>query len=138
MKFLVDRCAGRRLADWLRNIGYDVVFAPSLGPDPGDESLLEWAADHDSILITIDTDFGAIVFTRNKRHRGIIRLPDVPSNRRIEIMTALFEAHSREMADGAMITIRGDKIRISHAFIEPKGPVQTSDQKNQESDPGTG
>jgi len=43
MKFLVDRCAGRRLAEWLRTEGYDVVYAPALGPDPGDGALLEWS-----------------------------------------------------------------------------------------------
>jgi predicted nuclease of predicted toxin-antitoxin system len=35
MKFLVDRCAGKRLADWLRGEGHDVLEARTLGPDPG-------------------------------------------------------------------------------------------------------
>ena len=44
MKFLIDRCAGRLLADWLRDQGHDVVESRELGPDPGDRALLEWAA----------------------------------------------------------------------------------------------
>ena len=43
MRFLVDRCAGRRLADWLRNNGYDALEAQTIGPDPGDRALLELA-----------------------------------------------------------------------------------------------
>jgi hypothetical protein len=33
MKFLVDRCAGRKLAEWLRGQGHDVLESQSLGPD---------------------------------------------------------------------------------------------------------
>ena len=41
MKFLVDRCAGRRLSTWLRHLGHDVLEARDLGDDPGDRALLE-------------------------------------------------------------------------------------------------
>ena len=43
MKFLVDRCAGPQLADWLRSQGHDVLESRQLGPDPGDQALLERA-----------------------------------------------------------------------------------------------
>ena len=68
MKFLVDRCAGRRLADWLRAEGYDVVETRERGTDPGDPVILRWAADDGRVLITIDTDFGRIVFAEGARH----------------------------------------------------------------------
>ena len=44
MKFLIDRCAGRRLAEWLRQVGHEVVESRERGTDPGDRALLEWAA----------------------------------------------------------------------------------------------
>jgi predicted nuclease of predicted toxin-antitoxin system len=62
MKFLVDRCAGRRLADWLRSEGHDVIESRERGADPGDRTLLEWAAGEGRVLVAIDTDFGALVF----------------------------------------------------------------------------
>lgn len=40
MKFLVDRCAGATLAQWLREKGHDVRKAWKRGPDPGDGDLL--------------------------------------------------------------------------------------------------
>lgn len=43
MNFLIDRCAGRRLAESLRRAGHDVLEARTLGPDPGDRALLELA-----------------------------------------------------------------------------------------------
>jgi len=40
MKFLIDRCAGKVIADWLRAQGHDVVESRERGPDPGIESCL--------------------------------------------------------------------------------------------------
>ena len=54
MKFLLDRCAGRQFADWLRDRGYDVVESRERGPDPGDPTLLKWATTEGRVLITID------------------------------------------------------------------------------------
>jgi len=38
MRFLVDRCAGHRLAEWLRSQGHAILESPELGPDPGDRA----------------------------------------------------------------------------------------------------
>jgi predicted nuclease of predicted toxin-antitoxin system len=82
MRFLIDRCAGRLLAEWLRNQGHNVVESRELGPDPGDRVLLDWAAQEARILVTIDTDFGELIYLENVPHAGLIRLPDVPSHER--------------------------------------------------------
>ena len=80
MRFLVDRCAGRRLAEWLQVEGHDVLEARTLGADPGDRALLELAASENRVLITIDTDFGELVYLHDLPHTGLVRLPDVPRN----------------------------------------------------------
>ncbi|HKG59740.1 MAG TPA: DUF5615 family PIN-like protein [Pyrinomonadaceae bacterium] len=118
MRFLIDRCAGRLLADWLRKKGHDVVESHELGPDPGDRALLEWAANDGRILITIDTDFGQLVYTENVAHAGLIRLPDVSSGARQLILEDLLTRYEPELKDAAIITVRSGRIRIS------KGPKQ--------------
>ena len=92
MRFLIDRCAGQLLADWLRNQGHDVVESRELGPDPGDRVLLEWAVKEARILVTIDTDFGELIFLENRAHAGLIRLPDVPAQERQLVMPRSFNA----------------------------------------------
>jgi predicted nuclease of predicted toxin-antitoxin system len=116
VKFLVDRCAGKRLADWLRQQGHDVMYSPTLGPDPGDLALLETAARENRILVSIDTDFGELIFREKISHTGMIRLPDLPAEERLLIVEALLKEHSQEMESGAIITVRGNRIRISHYF----------------------
>jgi len=116
MRFLIDRCAGQFLADWLRTQGHDVVESRELGPDPGDRALLEWAATETRILITVDTDFGELIYLENRSHAGLVRLPDVPTRERQLIMRDLLTRYETELQDGAIITVTGGRIRIS------KGP----------------
>jgi predicted nuclease of predicted toxin-antitoxin system len=113
MRFLIDRCAGTFIADWLRTQGHDVIESRERGPDPGDHVLLEWASQESRILITIDTDFGQLVFLERQSHSGLIRLPDVSSNERVAIIKDLIERFQKELESHAIITVRSGKIRIS-------------------------
>ena len=118
MRFLIDRCAGQLLGDWLRKQGHDVVESRELRPDPGDRALLERGANETRILITIDTDFGELIYLENLSHTGLVRLPDVPARERQLIMQDLLTRYEEELKDAAIITVRGGRIRIS------KGPKQ--------------
>lgn len=113
MRFLIARCAGRRLADWLRDQGHDVVESRERGADPGDRTLLEWASSAQRVLVTMDKDFGQFIFADNASHSGLVRAPDVPTIRRIDLMARLLRDHTRELAEGAILTVRGERIRIS-------------------------
>ena len=113
MKFLIDRCAGRRLAEWLRHEGFDVLESRELGADPGDRILLARAAAEGRILVTMDKDFGAFVFAERASHAGLVRLPDLPVDERLELMDTILEQHGQDLGSGAIVTVRGDRIRVS-------------------------
>lgn len=113
MKFLIDRCAGHRLAEWLRQQGHDVGETKDRGPDPGDPILLEWGSAEGRVVISIDKDFGGLLFVERTPHCGLIRLPDVPAAQRIALVEQVLLHHSRELAAQAIITVRGGRIRIS-------------------------
>lgn len=110
---MIDRCAGRRLAEWLRDRGHDVVESRTRGPDPGDRALLGWAAQEGRVLVTIDADFGALIFRESEPHGGVVRLPDVLATRRIELMAQVIEQYGESLDAGAIITVRGTRIRVS-------------------------
>ena len=67
----MDRSVGRRLAGWLQGEGHDVLEARTLGADPGDRALLELAASESRVLITIDTDFGELVYLHDPPPRWL-------------------------------------------------------------------
>jgi predicted nuclease of predicted toxin-antitoxin system len=84
-----------------------------LGRDPGDAALLRLAADGRRVLITIDTDFGALINVRAQAHAGLIRLPDVPAAKRIELMAQILADHADDELSRAVVTVKGSRIRIS-------------------------
>lgn len=90
-----------------------MVESRDLGPDPGDQVLLEWAIKQSRILVTIDTDFGTLVYRDKSPHCGIVRLPDSPARQRIELMEQILKAHGRDLERGAVITVKRKFIRVS-------------------------
>ena len=73
---------------------------------------MKFLLDH-CILITIDTDFGTLIFLRGAPHAGIIRLPDVTALRRISLMQQVLARRSEaELAD-AIVTVTENRIRLS-------------------------
>jgi predicted nuclease of predicted toxin-antitoxin system len=113
VKFFVDRCAGRRLAEWLRREGHDVAMAADRGPDPGDRELLAMSHSDGRILVTMDKDFGQFVFVENLPHSGIVRLPDVRVDERIALMRGLLSGRLRDRIAGAVVTVELGRVRIS-------------------------
>lgn len=110
----MDRCAGRRLAEWLRDEGHDVVDASSLGADPGDRALLGLAESENRVLVTMDKDFGELIYLRRVSHSGLILLPDVRVHQRIEMVSAVIDDHFRALEERSVVTVRGGRIRVSH------------------------
>jgi predicted nuclease of predicted toxin-antitoxin system len=115
VKFLVDRCVGRRLARWLREQGHDVREAREISPDPGDAALLALAAGEQRILVTIDSDFATLVYLGGAAHAGIIRLPDLRAPARIALMTQVLARHGETDLAGAIVTVTGSRIRFARA-----------------------
>ena len=113
MRFLLDACAGNGLAVWLRSMGHDVEESRDRGPDPGDRTVLQWAAAEDRILITLDKHFGLLVYGEKAAHCGLVRLPDVPAARRIVLMEQVIARHADDLSQRAVVTVRGGRIRVS-------------------------
>ena len=113
MNFLVDRCAGRRLTEWLLSQGHNALDARNLGPDPGDMALLERAVAEERILITMDKDFGEFIHLHGRRHTGLVRLPEVRMAQRIAMVDDLIRNHRQALEQQAIITVQSGRIRIS-------------------------
>lgn len=113
MKFLVDLCAGHRLADWLKQRGHDVVESRDKSATLSDRAILDWAVQEERILVTMDKDFGEFIFLEGKIHCGLVRLPDVPVERRIALMGKILADHGNDLLAQSVVTVRGERIRIS-------------------------
>jgi predicted nuclease of predicted toxin-antitoxin system len=101
VRFLVDECAGPRVAEWLRGEGHEVfsVFADARGAD--DDAILGKADAEGWILITNDRDFGEKVFRERRPHRGVIfmRLEDERAANKIRVLRSLIGNFGDRLAD---------------------------------------
>ena len=64
--------------------------------------------------MTIDTDFGELIYVQSTPHAGLVRLPDVPAEQRIALLAELLDRHSPALEAKAVVTIRGGRVRISY------------------------
>ena len=74
LKFLVDESSGKKLADALKNNGYDSVYVGDFLLGANDEKILEASNKEKRIVITNDKDFGELIFRHKNLSSGIILL----------------------------------------------------------------
>ena len=99
---------------WIRTQGHDVLDAGEFEADQRDRTLLDRAVIDNRILITMDSDFGDLVYVGRMKHAGLVRLPDVPVRDRIGLMAELLVEYREALERQAFVTIRGGRIRITH------------------------
>lgn len=64
------------------------------------------------IVITLDSDFGTMVYTQAIAQAGLVRLPDVRVPERISLMEQVTAGHAADLAAGAVVTVSGTRIRV--------------------------
>lgn len=86
---------------------------PDAGPDPGDASILERAVTEARALVTIDADFGMLVFRDGAKHVGVLRLRDSTPSKLAERASEVIDSHGDDLEAGAFLTDDGDRIRVT-------------------------
>jgi predicted nuclease of predicted toxin-antitoxin system len=79
MKLCADENIAKRIVEWLRANGCDVLYAAETLPGAPDADWLVRAEQEERILLTADKDFGELVFRDRLNSHGIVllRLSDV-------------------------------------------------------------
>jgi predicted nuclease of predicted toxin-antitoxin system len=95
--------------------GHDVLDARELHTDPGDAALLALAARERRILVTVDQDFGALIFQERRPRSGLVRLPNGRVAARIAIVADLLATHRTQLESAAVITVSEGRVRVSYA-----------------------
>jgi predicted nuclease of predicted toxin-antitoxin system len=112
-KLLLDSCVAKEVAARLRADGHDVATVRERGADPGDPAILELATREGRALITIDHDFGALVFRDGARHLGVLRLREMRATALAERASQLVATYGDDLEAGSFVTDDGDRVRVT-------------------------
>lgn len=112
-KLLLDSCVALAVLERLRADGHDIANVLDRGADPGDASILDIAAAEGRAIITIDTDFGMLVFRDGAKHAGVLRLRQALTAELAQRASELIAAHGDDLEDGAFVTDDGDSVRVT-------------------------
>ena len=114
MRFLVDECTGPAVAKWLREQGHEVFSVFDEAKEITDDEILKKAASEGWILVTIDKDFGEMIFRERRPHHGVIfmRLGDERGANKIAVLEQLLKNYSDRLAD-QFTTVSETKVRFT-------------------------
>ncbi len=62
LKFIIDVGVGRIIEEWLKLQGLTVISIATINPEMTDSEILKLADKEKAIIITMDKDFGELVF----------------------------------------------------------------------------
>jgi len=114
MKFLLDEDIGKLVTEFLRKKGHDVKSAIEDLRGFPDQEILQIACEEERILITLDQDFGRMIYQTHSPHRGVIllRLKKESQEAIIKVLENAFNQLKEEDLKGKFSVITEEKIRI--------------------------
>lgn len=88
VKFVLDVGVGNKAKDYLLGQGFDVISILDLDPSMPDSDILSIAEKDGRMVITMDKDFGELVFRSSRRHSGVLllRLEDATGEEKVSVL----------------------------------------------------
>ena len=122
MRFLVDNALSPIIAVALSDAGHDAVHLRERGlqAEP-DTTVFELAEREDRVIVSADTDFGALLAARDRPRPSFVLFRRTSGLRPSGIASQLLEIAKRyesRLKTGCIVTVRDDRIRVRRLPIE--------------------
>lgn len=116
MKFLIDNAVSPEVAALLRAAGHDAVHVRDRGMgEAEDDHVMVLAAAEERVIVSADTDFGALLMLRKAQRPSVILFrhgsPRRPAQQ-AESLLANLPGITEDLTHGAIAVFRRDRIRV--------------------------
>lgn len=113
LRLLVDVGVGKKVEKWLKEHGCDVKSIREINPRMPDKEILKIAVSEKRLVVTMDKDFGELVYNSGLLHGGVLllRLEDATSDKKLKIVSKIMEKYSDRLTD-AFSVFKNGKVRI--------------------------
>ena len=122
MRFLVDNALSPITAVVLRDAGHEAIHLRDVGIQAEPDSVVvEIAEREDRVIVSADTDFGALLVARDRPRPAFVLFRRTTRLRPAEIAEQLLEIVARyesELKAGCIVTVRDDRVRVRRLPIE--------------------
>lgn len=116
MKFLLDENISKSVALFLTQLGHTTFRIKKIYPGAEDFQVLELAIEKEAILITLDKDYGELVFKEGRLHTGIVflRLDDqtISNVKRVIIWFLSKYPEDKIMNKFAVVIVKEGKLKV--------------------------
>ena len=114
MKFVIDVGVGRSVELQLATDGYEVLPVRNRDPHMADQDILHWALQEQAIVVTMDKDFGDLIWKARLPHAGIIllRMEDATGLEKADAMRRIVQEFGAELPQRFTV-FKNDRLRIS-------------------------
>jgi predicted nuclease of predicted toxin-antitoxin system len=116
VRLLADEGVDAAIVARLRSDGHDVTYVAELAPGITDDGVLALANSEERLLLTVDKDFGELVFRLRRANPGVllIRLAGLVSSQKADAVSEALREHGQEMAGAfTVVSVRLVRIRPS-------------------------
>lgn len=113
LKLLFDVGVSKKAEIYFRENGFDVFAVRDINPYLTDKDILELAVKEERLVITMDKDFGELVFNSKEVHSGVLllRMEDAGWKQKINVLSEIFLNYSEDIK-GSFSVYQDKKLRI--------------------------
>lgn len=117
MIIVADLGISKTMISFLRSKGMEVIRIVDIDPTMPDAEILEFANQNNALLITVDKDFGDLIFYSNQSHCGILllRIEDASPDDFQRIIEYIFVNHWNKIGRNFCVFKNG-KLRIRNSL----------------------
>jgi len=113
LKFLVDVGIGKKVEAYLKSQGYDTKTVRDIDSRMEDKEIIQKAVSENRMVVTMDKDFGELVYHSSMKHSGVLllRMEDATGQEKLQIIKNILTKYSEQIKN-CFCVFQNNRFRI--------------------------